>query len=81
MFAMHAAKHRCVFTVWTERRSSDSDASKVWVASEVFEQYFQFKETVVVAALGVGSLEANLCWTRKKRIEWLQDFAHSLEQR
>lgn len=60
MFAPPASKSRCLFTVWTEPRASRPGAAKVWVAAEVFQQFYGISELDLSAALGVGPLSGFL---------------------
>lgn len=54
MFAPPAAKQRCLFTVWTDRRPQEPGAAKAYIAPEAFEQFYGIKEADLTAALGIG---------------------------
>lgn len=56
MFAPPASKNRCLFTVWTEQRVSEPGVAKVYLAAEMFSQYYGIGEAELTAALGVGPL-------------------------
>lgn len=70
MFAPPASKKRCLFTVWTVSRASDPGAAKVWVAAEMFSQFYGISEPDLTMALGVGPLNGWL-WLDKPKADRL----------
>ncbi len=52
MFAPPAAKKRCLFTVWAERRAKQPGVANAYIAADVFEQFYGVKEADLVAAVG-----------------------------
>jgi Holliday junction resolvase-like predicted endonuclease len=70
MFAPQANKTRCLITVWTEPRAADPGAAKVWVAAEIFSQFYGISEPELTAALGVGPLGGWL-WLDKQKADRL----------
>lgn len=70
MFAPPASRNRCLFTVWTEPRAADPGAAKVWVAAEMFSQFYGISEPDLTAALGVGPLGGWL-WLDKQKADRL----------
>lgn len=53
MFAPPAAKSRCLFTVWAERRAQQPPGTaRVYISHEVFEQFYGVKDSDVAAAVG-----------------------------
>lgn len=68
MFAPPSSKNRCLFTVWVESRVSDPGAAKVWVASDMFSQFYGISEQTLTATLGVGPL-ASWLWLDQQKAE------------
>jgi hypothetical protein len=54
MFAPPAARNRCLFTVWSDRRPEEAGTAKAFIAAEAFEQFYGIKEADLVAALQIG---------------------------
>jgi hypothetical protein len=70
MFAPPANKTRCLFTVWTEPRVNEPGVAKVWVAAEMFSQFYGVSEADLTVALGVGPLGGWL-WIDKPKADRL----------
>jgi hypothetical protein len=68
MFAPPAAKSRCLFTVWAEPRAGEPGIAKVWIAADMFAQFYGVSEPALAATLGIGA-SGGWVWLDKQRAE------------